>query len=107
MTTYEAMFIFPERFKEDELDGVIKTVRAEIEKLGGEVISSTRLGRRVFARPIKKMEQGHYAVATFKLDNFRLPSLHTRYRLNEDIVRVQVVRAEPTPAQPAPAAAEG
>jgi ribosomal protein S6 len=91
------MFIFPERFKEDELDGVIKTVRAEVEKLGGEVISSTRLGRRTFARPIRKMEQGHYAVATFRLDSQRLPSLHARFRLSEDVLRVQVVRAQPAP----------
>lgn len=102
MTTYEAMFIFPERFKEDELDSVIKTARAEIEKLGGEVISSTRLGRRAFARPIKKTEHGHYAVATFQLDSHRLPSLHARYKLSDEVLRVQIVRALPEP-EPAPA----
>lgn len=96
MRTYEGMFIFPERLKEDELDGVLKAVRAEIERLEGEVISSTRLGRRPFARPIQKMEQGHYAVVTFSIDGDRLPALHQRFKLNDDVLRLQVVSAPTT-----------
>lgn len=101
METYEAMYIFPDRLKEEDVDGVLKDARAEIERLGGTVISSTRLGRRPFARPIKKTDYGHYAVATFTLDNQQVPALHARARLSEDVLRLQVVR---TPA-PAPAGA--
>lgn len=103
MELYEAMFIFPDRFKEEELDGVIKTTRGEIEKLGGEVVSATRLGRRPFARPIKKRENGHYAVVTFNIDKRQIPNLHARCKMSEDIVRVQIVRAIIAPPVPAPA----
>ena len=98
MVTYEAMFIYPDRFKEEELDGVIKTTRNEIEKLGGEVISATRLGRRPFARPIQKRENGHYAVVTFNLDKQQVPNLHARFKMSEDVVRVQIVHAIIEPA---------
>ena len=88
---YEGMFIFPDRFRDEELDGIIKSVRSEIEKLGGEVVSSTRLGRRNFARPLKKMEFGHYAVITFNIAGDQLPALHVRFKLSDDVLRVQIV----------------
>ena len=98
MVTYEAMFIFPDRFKDEELDGVIKTTRGEIEKLGGVVISATRLGRRPFARPIQKRDNGHYAVVTFKLEKNQVPNLRARCKMSPDIVRVQIVHAIIAPA---------
>ena len=101
MTIYEAMFIFPDRFQEEDLEGVLKNVRGEVEALGGQVLSSTRLGRRQFARPMKKSEHGHYAVVTFTIDAAHLPALHARYKLNEEVLRVQIVRA------PSPETVEG
>ena len=88
---YEGMFIFPDRFREEDLDGIIKSVRGEIEKLSGEVVSSTRLGRRSFARPLQKMDFGHYAVITFTIAGGQLPALHVRFKLSDDVLRVQIV----------------
>lgn len=103
METYEAMYIFPDRLKEEDIDGVLKEARGEIERLGGTVISSTRLGRRPFARPIRKTDHGHYAVATFQLDGQKVPALRARARLNENVLRLQVVKAAPPAAPAAPA----
>jgi ribosomal protein S6 len=90
--TYEAMFIFPDRLAEGDLEGVLKAACGEIEKQGGEIVSHTRLGRRSFARPIKKSDSGHFAVVVFRMAGDRLRNLHGRFKLNEDVVRVQMVR---------------
>jgi ribosomal protein S6 len=92
------MFIFPDRLDDEAVDGVMKDVRQDIEKQGGEVLSGTRLGRRPFARPLKKTSHGHYAVVLFKIDPNRLPSLRARYKLNEQVLRVQFIRATEEPA---------
>jgi len=98
METYEAMYIFPDRLKDDEVDGVLKSARGEIERLGGKVVSGTRLGRRPFARPIKKTNYGHYAVVIFTIDKEHIPTLQARARLNEEVLRVQIVRRQSLPA---------
>lgn len=94
MNKYEAMIIFPESLKEETLDEALDRVAAEIEKSGGKVDSKTRLGRRAFARPMKKEVSGHYMVIGFRLDGGKLTALQGRFKLNEEIFRVQIVRAE-------------
>lgn len=93
MNTYEGMIIFPDRLQEEETEEALKHVRSEIEKHGGEILGSTRLGRRKFARPIQKDEHGHYAVVTFKADGDAIPKLHVRFNLNDQVTRIQIVRA--------------
>lgn len=94
MNQYEGMFVFPESVKDDQLDEVVGRARAEIEKAGGKIESTTRLGKRAFARILHKQEAGHYVVIGFQLDPAQLAPLIERYRLTEEILRVQVMRAE-------------
>ena len=93
MNKYEAMIIFPESLKEEQLDGSLDKVVAEIEKTGGKVDAKTRLGRRSFARRMDKQSGGQYMVVTFRLDGGKLSALQGRFKLNEEIFRVQIVRA--------------
>ena len=102
MTKYEAMFIFPEALKDEALEAAIDKVKGEVEKAGGRVDGATRLGRRQFARPLNKQPAGQYAVMTFHLDGGKMKALQGRLKLNEEIFRVQIVRATEAPA-PAPA----
>ncbi len=94
MNKYEAMIIFPESLKEESLDGSLDKVVAEIEKSGGKVEAKTRLGRRAFARKMDKQSAGQYMVVTFRLPGDKLAALQGRFKLNEEIFRVQIVRAE-------------
>ena len=94
MNTYEGLFIFPDKLEDEAVDAVMKEVRLDIEKHGGHVLSGTRLGRRPFARPLKKTHHGHYAVVVFKVDPNRLPSIRSRFKLNDQVLRVQFIRAE-------------
>ena len=98
MIKYEAMMIFPDVMKEETLDAALEKIAGEIEKLGGSVGNKTRLGRRAFARPMDKQTAGQYAVMGFVLDPSKQAALNARFRLNEDLFRVQVVRAVEAPA---------
>lgn len=93
MNKYEAMIIFRENLKDTEWDGAVETVRAEIEKLGGKVTSSTRLGKREFARPMQKQLSGHYGLIAFQLGGDKVSALQARLKLDEQVFRVQVVSA--------------
>ena len=100
MNKYEAMFIFPESIKDSALEETLGTVKAEIKKLGGEVDSATRLGKRAFSRPMKKQEAGQYALVAFRAGGDIIPQLLARYKLDEDVFRVQIVRAPAKPPAP-------
>ncbi len=101
MNTYEAMFIFPDSIKDSDLEEVLGRVKGEIKKLEGEATSTTRLGKRAFARRMKKQEAGHYVVITFKIDGQHIRPLLAKYRLNEEILRVQIIKAPEGAGAPA------
>ena len=99
MNKYEAMIIFPESLK--DVEEALGKVRAEIKKHGGDVDSTTRLGRRAFARKMDKQDAGQYVSMTFKLPAEQITPLLARFKMNEEIFRIQIVRA---PAAVPPAA---
>ncbi len=93
MNTYEGVFILDESLKDESLEDVLGGVRKDIESLGGEVGSVTRLGRRSFARPQKKKESGIFFVMVFELAPDKVAPLHARMKMKNEIFRVQVGRA--------------
>lgn len=103
---YEGMFIFSDSLKDNVLEEAVSKAKSELEQLGGAVRNTTKLGRRRFARSMQKREQGHYYLITFDLDPLKIDALHARYRLNDDVFRVQLVRVEEKKQEAAPAPAE-
>ena len=93
-TLYEGLFIFPETLDEDHLDMSINRVKEEIEKLGGSLESTTRMGKKNFARPLKKQKAGHYVVMMVRLDGRKLDAFRKRLKLASDVFRSQIVAAE-------------
>jgi len=104
---YEGMFILPKRLGDDDLEGALNSIREEIEKAGGEVQTTTRLGKRSFARPMKKQESGNYYVIDFEMEGGQVSDLLARLKLNENSFRVQIVKkVETAPVAEAALAAE-
>lgn len=93
MNKYEAMIIFRDSLKDTDWDDAVGVVRAEIKKLGGDVSSCTRLGKRQFARPMQKQDSGHYGLIAFQMDGANVAPLLARLKLNEQVFRTQVVTA--------------
>jgi ribosomal protein S6 len=102
LKTYQAMFIFSSSLTDDTVREILQSVRVEVEKLGGTVTATDPMGKRVFARPLKKMETGQYAKLLLQLPPTAVAPLLARLRLNEKIFRMQVVELK-APAKSAPA----
>ncbi len=93
-TLYEGLFIFPETLDEGTLDLAITRVKEELEMLGGSLESTTRMGKKNFARPMKKQKAGFYVVMMVKLDGTKLDAFKKRLKLATDVFRAQFVLAE-------------
>lgn len=108
MKKYEVMYIFPESLKDDTLESTLQAVLEDVKRAGGEVKDVKPLGKRAFARTMKKQEAGHFVQATVLLDPGQVSALQARYRLNENLFRVQIVTPQDlqAPVAKSPAARE-
>ena len=93
-TLYEGLFIFPETMDEEALEMGIARVKEELEQLDGSLESTTRVGKKNFARPLKKQKAGHYVVMMIKMDGAKLVAFKKRLTLASDVFRSQIVLAE-------------
>lgn len=94
MKKYDALFIFVNAPKEEAVDPITEKVCGEITRLGGVILGSEMLGRKTFARELKKHEAGIYVRVRFELDPAKVADLRARYALSEDIFRVQVLSVD-------------
>ena len=95
---YEGLFIFPETLDEEGLDHAVEEVKMELEKLGGSLESTTRMGKKNFARPLKKQKAGYYVMLMFKLDGRKIDDFKRRLKLATNVFRAQFVRVEESDA---------
>ena len=100
---YTGLFIFSESLDENELGEVVNVVKGEIEKRKGTVDATEMMGRRAFARRMSRKDAGHYVRLAFRIDYDQIPELHHRYKLNEQVFRVQITRKIEREANPEPA----
>ena len=91
---YETMFIVKPTLTEEETKAQIEQVIANIEKNGGEVVSTDDMGTRPLAYEIKKNKRGYYFVIYFKAPSESIIELERTYRINEDILRFIFIKYE-------------
>ena len=94
MKTYDALYIFVGVAKDDALEENLSKALAEVTRLGGNIIAKDSLGRRGFARPMGKRENGVYVKVRFELDPLKVAELVDRYRLVEEVFRVQILAVD-------------
>lgn len=94
MKKYDGLYIFAGQAKDDVLEGQINKALAEITRLEGNVLSQEVLGKRTFARPMHKRDNGVYVQVRFELDPAKVSELTNRYRLVEEVFRVQFLAVD-------------
>ena len=94
MKKYDGLYIFAGNAKDDVLESNFAKAISEIERFGGKVESQDILGKRTFARPMHKRENGVYALVRFELDPAQVKELVNRYRLVEEVFRVQILAVD-------------
>ena len=80
--------------KDDALEANLDKALAEVTRLGGNVLAKDSLGRRSFARPMKKRENGVYVKVRMELDPAKVDELVNRYHLVEEVFRVQILAVD-------------
>ncbi len=91
MKKYDALYIFAGAAKDDILDEQIAKALAEVTRLGGNVLSQEVLGKRTFAHPMHKRENGVYVQVRFEFEPSKVKDLVNRYALVEEVFRVQIL----------------
>ena len=94
MKTYDALYIFVGISTDDVLEANLEKALAEITRLGGNVIAKDSLGKRAFARSMKKRDSGVYVKVRFEIDPLKIKELVNRYRLVEEVFRVQFLAVD-------------
>lgn len=94
MKKYDGLYIFAGNAKDDVLENSLAKAVAEIERFGGKIEAQDILGKRTFARPMHKRENGVYALVRFEMDPLKVKELVNRYRLVEEVFRVQILAVD-------------
>jgi len=91
---YETMFIVKPTLTDEETQNQIATVKANIEKNGGEIVAVDDMGTRNLAYEIQKNKRGYYYVIYFTAPSESIKELERNYRVNEDIIRFIFIKYE-------------
>lgn len=94
MKTYDALYVFVGVAKDDAVEAPLGKALAEVTRLGGNVLEKVVLGGRAFSRPMKKRERGTYVKVRFEIDPSKVDELVNRYRLVEEVFRVQILAVD-------------
>ncbi|MBC8453793.1 30S ribosomal protein S6, partial [PVC group bacterium] len=96
MKTYEGLFIFSSSLKDEERKQALEKVYEVLTNAQANVLGKEELGRRSFARPIKKRHSGYYVRVLFESDPQAITKLIARFKLNNDVLRIQLLVADKT-----------
>ena len=91
MKKYDAIYIFVGIAKDDVLNANLEKALAEVTRVGGNVLSTESLGKRLFSRPMSKKDSGVYVKVRMELDPAKVDELVNRYHLVEEVFRVQIL----------------
>jgi small subunit ribosomal protein S6 len=88
---YETTFIVNAGLDDPQIDAVIDKVKELITKHDGEIMELAKWGRKRFAYPIKKKNNGFYVLCEFKSGGEIIPRLERHFQLDENIIRFLII----------------
>ena len=92
---YEVTYILRPTLEETDMDARVETIAESIKGQGGEVVGEIeKLGKRRLAYEIDDVREGYYVVMKFRSDPDGAKELERQMRLNENVLRALVIRAD-------------
>jgi ribosomal protein S6 len=85
-------------------DASVNHLTQAVESRGGKMLKVDHWGRRRLAYPIRNAIDADYVVTRVELDPAEVRGLEAAFRINEQVYRHLVVRADELPAPPPPKA---
>jgi ribosomal protein S6 len=87
------MVILPESLTEDEIEAGLTRLTEALKAAGGEAAGKpSRMGRKTFARPMKKQTVGEYALLRFSMAGDKVADFLKSLEYEDAIFRIQVTR---------------
>ncbi len=84
---YETTFVVNAALDDPQIDAVVDKVTELITRNGGQIQDLNKWGRKRFAYPIKKKNNGFYVVIEFTAPGDLIAKLERHYQLDENIIR--------------------
>lgn len=94
MKKYEIMYIIKASLDEAQFEKVQARLHATITENGGSIDEVNDWGIKDFAYEIDHMKKGHYAVINVTANNAGVFEFQRLARINNDVVRIMVVKTE-------------
>jgi small subunit ribosomal protein S6 len=88
---YETTFIVNAGLDDPQIDAVIDKVKEMLTKNGAEIMELAKWGRKRFAYPIKKKNNGFYVVFEFASFGDLVARLERHFLLDENIIRFLII----------------
>lgn len=88
---YETTFIVNASLDDPQIDAVIEKVKEVLTKNGAEIMELAKWGRKRFAYPIKKKNNGFYVVFEFAAAGDLVARLERHFLLDENIIRFLII----------------
>ncbi len=102
MNRYETVFIISPNVPDQEVNEIISSFEQVIGGGKGNLIQTDRWGKRRFAFPIKKFDEGNYILFFYEADGACVKELERKMRMNENVIRFLTSRSKSgdTPIKP-------
>jgi ribosomal protein S6 len=98
--SYEAMFLIDAKLDEKATNAVFDQIKETITKNEGDIISACIWAeKRRLTFPVKKRQEATYYLVDFKLKPVLIDKIRQTYRLNENILWVQITSGIPIERQ--------
>ena len=91
---YEMLYIIRPDLDEEERRNKISRVSQVIESHGGQIQSTDEWGSRILAYEINNFREGYYVLVTFTMPAEKVKDLETRFNMDDEILRYQLVRLD-------------
>jgi small subunit ribosomal protein S6 len=94
MRTYETMLVLKPNLEEEARDAVIAKFESVIAKEGGNVLPTTKLGKRRLAYEIKHFREGFYAVLNYEAKSTTPAELERLLKIDDNVIRYLTIVKE-------------
>ena len=91
---YETVFIVNATLEDAQIDAIVEKMKDFLVKNGADIKAVEKWGRRRLAYPIKKKNNGFYALFEFKAPGDIVAKLERQYQLEEQIIRYLTVQLD-------------
>ncbi len=89
---YEALYIIRPDLEKAQLEQAVAKFQKTVNESGGQVVKIDEWGMRLLAYQIKKFDKGYYVLMEFTGTPDHVKKLEERFKLDESVLRYQIVR---------------